>query len=130
MAVPAKITSSIPPERMDLGEFSPITQRIASSRLLLPQPLGPTTPVSPGSIRSSLGSTKLLKPLSLSLRNSTRASPPAPTLLGPRAGALQHGFEIVPADPVHPAAVDEEGGGAGNFEFLALCVRTITDGLD
>ena len=33
--------------RMDLGEFSPITQRIASKRLDLPQPLGPTTPVSP-----------------------------------------------------------------------------------
>ena len=31
----------------------------------MPQPLGPTTPVSPGSISSSAGSTKLLKPASL-----------------------------------------------------------------
>src|SRR5215210_4689102 len=68
VAVPAKMTSSIPPPRSDLGLASPITQRIASSRLDLPQPLGPTTPVSPGSMRSSAGSTKLLKPLSLSRR--------------------------------------------------------------
>ena len=40
----------------------PITQRNASTRLDLPQPFGPTTPVSPGSIRKSVGSTKDLKP--------------------------------------------------------------------
>src|SRR3546814_7003691 len=51
--VPAKITSSMPPPRIDLGLDSPMTQRIASSRFDLPQPLGPTTPVSPGSMRSS-----------------------------------------------------------------------------
>jgi hypothetical protein len=61
------MTSSIPPDRMLLGEFSPMTQRIASRRLDLPQPFGPTTPVSPGSMLSVAGSTKLLKPLSLSL---------------------------------------------------------------
>jgi hypothetical protein len=33
----------------------------------LPQPFGPTTPVSPGSIKSSVGSTKDLKPSNLSL---------------------------------------------------------------
>ena len=68
VAVPAKMTSSMPPPRSDLGLDSPIAQRIASSRLDLPQPLGPTTPVRPGSIRSSAGSTKLLKPLSFSRR--------------------------------------------------------------
>src|SRR6185436_8696492 len=62
--VPAKMTSSIPPPRIDLGELSPITQRIASSRLDLPQPLGPTMPVNPGSMNNSVGSTKDLKPLS------------------------------------------------------------------
>ena len=62
-AVPAKMTSSMPPPRIDLGEDSPITQRIASSRLDLPQPLGPTTPVNPGSMRNSVGSTKDLKPV-------------------------------------------------------------------
>ena len=47
---------------MLLYELSPITQRRASTRLDLPQPLGPITPVSPGSIMNSVGSTKLLKP--------------------------------------------------------------------
>ena len=64
--MPAKITSSMPPPRKLFGLDSPIAQRIASNRFDLPQPLGPTTPVSPGSILSSAGSTKLLKPLSLS----------------------------------------------------------------
>src|SRR3546814_5959724 len=53
----------MPPPRIDLGLDSPMTQRIASSRFDLPQPLGPTAPVSPGSMRSSVGSTKLLKPV-------------------------------------------------------------------
>ena len=44
-----------------------MTHRKASSRLDLPQPFGPTTPVSPGSIRSSVGSTNDLKPINLSL---------------------------------------------------------------
>ena len=42
------MTSSMPAPRIDLGEHSPITQRIASSTLDLPQPFGPTTPVRPG----------------------------------------------------------------------------------
>src|SRR5215468_7432811 len=60
---PEKITSSIDAARMDLCEDSPITQRSASTRFDLPQPFGPTTPVNPGSIRKSVGSTKDLKPI-------------------------------------------------------------------
>ncbi len=60
--VPAKITSSMSAARMALWDASPITQRSASTRFDLPQPLGPTTPVRPGSIRKSVGSTKDLKP--------------------------------------------------------------------
>src|SRR5215470_12813949 len=48
--------------RSDLCEGSPITQRSAPTRGDLPQPLGPTTPVRPGSIRKSVGSTKDLNP--------------------------------------------------------------------
>src|ERR1700690_3463493 len=59
---PEKITSSIEEARMDLYEDSPITQRSASTRLDLPQPFGPTTPVRPGSIRKSVGSTNDLNP--------------------------------------------------------------------
>src|ERR1700691_6271426 len=40
-----------------------MTQRTASTRLDLPQPFGPTTPVRPGSISKSVGSTKDLKPM-------------------------------------------------------------------
>ena len=56
------MTSSMPEARMFLCELSPMTQRSASSRLDLPQPFGPTTPVRPCSITSSVGSTKDLKP--------------------------------------------------------------------
>src|SRR3954451_4555710 len=59
---PAKITASMSAARSDLCEVSPIAQRNASTRLDLPQPFGPTTPVRPGSITKSVGSTKDLKP--------------------------------------------------------------------
>src|SRR5437764_3875352 len=62
LLVPEKITSSMSAARRDLCEVSPMTQRSASTRFDLPQPFGPTTPVSPGSIRKSVGSTKDLKP--------------------------------------------------------------------
>src|SRR3954471_6103273 len=60
--LPEKMTSSIDAARIDLCEASPITQRSASTRFDLPQPFGPTTPVRPGSIRKSVGSTNDLKP--------------------------------------------------------------------
>ena len=50
------------PPRIRLAEVSPITQRSASTRLDLPQPFGPTTPVRPGSITKSVGSTNDLNP--------------------------------------------------------------------
>ena len=59
---PAKITASMSAARKDLCEVSPIAQRSASTRLDLPQPFGPTTPVRPGSIMKSVGSTNDLKP--------------------------------------------------------------------
>ena len=62
LLVPEKMTSSMSAARIALCEVSPITQRSASTRLDLPQPFGPTTPVRPGSIRKSVGSTKDLKP--------------------------------------------------------------------
>src|SRR6185312_10241803 len=59
---PAKITASMSAARSDLWEVSPIAQRSASTRFDLPQPFGPTTPVRPGSITKSVGSTNDLKP--------------------------------------------------------------------
>ncbi len=64
---PEKITSSIDAARMDLCDDSPMTQRSASTRFDLPHPFGPTTPVSPGSITKSVGSTNDLKPSRRSL---------------------------------------------------------------
>jgi hypothetical protein len=59
---PEKITASMSAARRDLCEVSPIAQRSASTRFDLPQPFGPTTPVRPGSITKSVGSTNVLKP--------------------------------------------------------------------
>src|SRR5271165_6415012 len=44
------------------AEFSPIAQRSASTTLDLPQPFGPTMPVSPGKMSKETGSAKLLNP--------------------------------------------------------------------
>ena len=61
--VPPKITSSILPAARSWRELvSPSTQRTASERLDLPEPLGPTTPVTPASNRIFTLSGKLLKP--------------------------------------------------------------------
>ncbi len=84
---PLKITSSMAEARMDLNEVSPITQRMASTRFDLPQPFGPTTPVSPGSITNSVGSTKLLKPTMRSFSNCMGPRPAATLWAPPGGGA-------------------------------------------
>src|SRR5438270_10340608 len=61
-SLPAKITSSIARPRRCLALCSPIAQRIASTTLLLPQPLGPTTPVTPSSKEKTTRSANDLKP--------------------------------------------------------------------
>src|SRR3954463_12531958 len=70
-AVPAKMTSSIFPPRRLLAPCSPSTQAMASTTLDLPEPLGPTTAVMPGSRRSVVGDAKDLKPLSVRLDRCT-----------------------------------------------------------
>src|SRR3546814_10788805 len=65
--VPAKMTSSILPPRSDLAPCSPITQARASTTLDLPEPLGPTMQVMPGSSCSVVDEAKDLKPLSVRL---------------------------------------------------------------
>src|SRR5436190_8732645 len=70
--VPAKMTSSIFPPRNDLAPCSPITQARASTTLDLPDPLGPTTAVMPGSKRRVVGAAKDLKPFSVRLLRYTR----------------------------------------------------------
>ncbi len=65
--VPAKMTSSILPPRSDLAPCSPITQARASTTLDLPEPLGPTTQVMPGSSCSVVAEAKDLNPRSVRL---------------------------------------------------------------
>src|ERR1039457_4792515 len=61
-AVPAKTTSSILPPRRFFTPCSPITQENASTTLDLPDPLGPTTQVIPGSNRSVVAEANDLNP--------------------------------------------------------------------
>ena len=69
--VPAKMTSSILPPRSALAPCSPSTQAMASTTLLLPEPLGPTTQVIPGSKRSVVADAKDLKPFIVRLFRCT-----------------------------------------------------------
>src|ERR1044072_2968084 len=100
----------MPPARIALAELAPITQRRASSRFDLPQPFGPTMPVSPGSIRNSVGSTKDLKPERRRGWNCTEARALLPSALRRRGEGLGQQGEVPLA--VVERAVDEEGGGA------------------
>ena len=61
--VPLKMTFSIFSERNALVFCSPNTQRIESTTLDFPQPLGPTMPVIPSSKLMTILSAKLLNPL-------------------------------------------------------------------
>src|ERR671939_1340343 len=69
--VPAKMTSSILPPRRLLAPCSPMTQLSASTTFDLPEPLGPTTQVMPGSSRNVVADAKDLKPLSVKLLRCT-----------------------------------------------------------
>ena len=70
--VPAKMTSSIFCERTDEGACAPSTQPMASTTLDLPDPLGPTTTVTPGSRSSAVVSAKDLKPFRVSVFRNIR----------------------------------------------------------
>jgi hypothetical protein len=59
------------PPRSDLAPCSPMTQERASTTLDLPDPLGPTTQVMPGSKRSVVADAKDLKPRSVRLLRCT-----------------------------------------------------------
>src|SRR5436190_12766709 len=71
--VPAKMTSSILPPRNDFAPCSPMTQASASTTLDLPEPLGPTTHVMPGSSCSVVADANDLKPRNVRLFKYTWA---------------------------------------------------------
>jgi hypothetical protein len=68
--VPEKITSSIPDPRMLFAEVSPITHLNDSTMFDLPQPLGPTIPVRPSSIKKFVLSANDLNPFNWIFLNS------------------------------------------------------------
>ena len=69
------MTSSIFPPRSDFAPCSPSTQAIASTTLDLPDPLGPTIAVTPGSNRSVVEDAKDLNPRRVKLARCTRETP-------------------------------------------------------
>src|SRR6478609_1228802 len=73
--VPAKMTSSILPPRRLFAPCSPITQEMASTTLLLPEPLGPTTHVMPGSKCRVVEDANDLKPRAVRLFRYNARSP-------------------------------------------------------
>ncbi len=96
-AVPAKITSSIFWLRTALGAWAPSTQAMASTTLDLPDPLGPTTTVTPGSSSRVVASANDLKPRRVRLfKNTASATLPA-RLRGPGDG---HPVGFLHLDPV------------------------------
>src|SRR5436305_11621219 len=66
LSVPLKMTSAISSPRSDLADCSPSTHLIASSKLDLPQPFGPTIAVTPSWKLKRVLSAKDLKPKSSS----------------------------------------------------------------
>src|ERR1700693_4829243 len=68
-------SSAVLPRRR-VGACSPRTQRIASTTLDLPQPLGPTTAVIPGAKPTLVGSRNDLKPTKSRLLSRIPSSPP------------------------------------------------------
>src|SRR5215469_2325310 len=89
--VPANTTSSILPPRSDLAPCWPITQVNASTTLDLPEPLGPTTHVIPGSNLRVVVEANDLNPRNVRVFRYTacfsspqsRLAPPHLTLRGP-----------------------------------------------
>src|SRR6266498_1680974 len=98
-AVPAKMTSSILPPRRALAPCSPSTQAMASTTLDLPEPLGPTTQVIPGSSRSVVAEAKDLKPLTVKLLRCTN-------LRGSTFSADQQATRSRPGRPGTPRCPD------------------------
>src|SRR3954453_7659911 len=108
---PAKITASMAAARSDLCGVSPMAHGKASTRFDLPQTFGPTTPVRPGSIMKSVGSTNDLKPW-----RRRRVSFIADALLAGRESRSRHNTidgVVVLAQSSRPRLLGRDNGEAG-----------------
>src|SRR6478752_7192615 len=129
--VPAKMTSSILPPRRVLAPCSPITQDNASTTLDLPEPLGPTTAVTPGSNSKVVAEANDLNPLTVRLLRckvflvswvAAAGAYAALNLLGSRRNSadLRHPQRGSPAPVPRPRLADGAGVGGTVHELLAL----------
>src|ERR1700747_2977500 len=110
--VPAKMTSSIFPPRSVFAPCSPITHARASTTLDLPEPLGPTTAVIPGSKRRVVGDAKDLKPFSVRLLRYTASQTTAQIA----RVAVTEGCRSARNTPEHPQS-----------DALATAVTSVTE---
>src|SRR5690348_10024177 len=109
--VPAKMTSSILPPRRLFAPCSPMTQERPSRMLDLPEPLGPTTQVMPGSRRSVVAEANDLKPRSV--RDFRYTRPPLPQ----KRRAMRHLRTAPPSEHYRPRRLTV-GNGTGRRKLL------------
>src|ERR1700759_1291283 len=117
--VPAKTKSSILPPRRDLDPRSPMTQARASTMLDLPEPLGPTTQVMPGSRRRDVADANDLKPRRVRLFRYTESPPScsAPYTAPRPAGRLA---VTLPCGPVKTAGHGQNRSARSNAGQLQI----------
>src|SRR6187397_2560655 len=125
VAVPAKMTSSIFWLRTELGAWAPSTQAMASTTLDLPEPLGPTTTVTPGSSSSVVASANDLKPLSVNVLRNMAPPKLSGAVSAARdsdagSGPLAHRAPVVAAPGGRPAADDPATAGAATLAGAAV----------
>src|SRR5262249_24853099 len=132
-AVPAKITSSIFPPRSAFAPCSPSTHAMASTTLDLPEPLGPTTHVMPGSSLNVVADAKDLKPLTVrllrctALRGVVRARQRADGRWPKRDAGGVSLSQATAARPVRPATTDPFGHkDARRLSVGARCVLRLS----
>ncbi len=115
--VPAKMTSVMCPPRSDFAPCSPITQARPSTTLDLPDPLGPTTAVTPGSKAKVVAEAKDLKPFRVRLFRCTtapyRGAGDSTESWGNRQLAAGSGLSLTPwatkGRPVHKGFSNNQG---------------------
>src|SRR6201996_6527687 len=120
--VPAKMTSSILPPRRLLAPCSPITQERASTTLDLPEPLGPTTQVIPGSRRRVVAEANDLKPRRVrDFRYTYPLLPRHPGLGQP--GAMRPLIETGPHHAGYRLGPGDAGSAAGDRKICRILRR-------
>src|SRR5262245_30872917 len=103
-----------------------MAQRSASSRFDLPQPLGPTTPVRPGSTRSWVGSTKDLKPRRRRRVIFTVSEALEALDISFTRQMVNAAFRLVTSEGGNPLVQDDEDCGGGACSIMDLISSKVT----